>query len=393
MKIVQHIENEQGMVLLTSLMLMVILFILGTTAYLISSNDLKIGGNYKTSKQAFYVAEAGIEHAIGVLKKKKDYTPILDGTDTATSGPGILTKIGSGPKSFADGTYEVLVFDNDDGDSDLTVDADQKVYITSTGTKDGATATIQVLFMANYLPISVDGALSVFGEGPGVTVGGSAEIDGRDHDVPGDVESDDDFACSGSNCAGELNGDPGTAGIYAANEGEPLNPGIYDTEAPQQDVFGTPEVNLDGADRLDAWLAFATTATPDTVFKGDQMFTGKTTYGTRTDPQITVVEGSLEVKAGGTVDGCGILIVNGNLNVVGTLHWEGIILVTSGAELSVDALGTAYLLGAVVAAGAGTVSEVNLTGNASIGYSSEAIDLATQAMGNAHIVSWENQYE
>lgn len=392
MKIVQHIENERGMVLLTSLMLMVILFLLGTTAYLITSNDLKIGGNYKTSKQAFYVAEAGIEHAIGILKKKKEYTPILDGTDTATSGPGILTKIGSDPKSFAGGTYYVRVFDNDDGDSDLTEDADQKVYITSTGTKDGATATIQVLFMANYLPINIDGALAIYGQGPGVSITGSPEIDGWDHAVPGDIESDEDFACSGSNCAGTyLPGEPGTAGIYSAVD---LNPAEYIEEESGQNVFGDPPVKMDGTDKLTDWVAFANTAIPDnTVTVVNGVIAGNNTYGTRTDPQITVIESAAKIKGGGTVDGCGILIVRGCLEIVGTLHWEGIVLVTSEGDLTVDVNGTAWLLGAVVVAGEGASSEVTLKGNPSIKYSSQALDLATQAMGNAHIVSWENQYE
>ena len=396
MKIVQHIENEQGMVLLTSLMLMVILFVLGTTAYLITANDLKIGGNYKTSKQAFYVAEAGIEHAIGILKKRKDYTPILDGTDTATSGPGILTKIGSGPRDLYDangtacGKYEVLVFDNDDGDDDEEVDADQKVYITSTGTKDGATATIQVLFMVNYLPVNVDGALAIYGGGPGVSVIGSADVDGRDHDVPGDIESDDDFACSGSNCAGTLNGEPGTVGIYSATD---LTPAVYTDAGSGQNVFGDPPVKMDGTDKLADWVAFANTAIPDnTVPVVSGVISGNNTYGTRTDPQITVIESSARIKGGGTVDGCGILIVKGNLEIVGTLHWEGIVLVTSEGDLTVDAHGTAWLLGAVVVAGEGASSEVTLKGNPSIKYSSQALDLATQSMGNAHIVSWENQY-
>ncbi|MDD5451651.1 MAG: pilus assembly PilX N-terminal domain-containing protein [Desulfovibrionales bacterium] len=57
-------RDERGIVLITALLFLMVLTILGTTAIVISSTDIKIGGNYKLSKQAFYDAEAGIQYAI-----------------------------------------------------------------------------------------------------------------------------------------------------------------------------------------------------------------------------------------------------------------------------------------------------------------------------------------
>lgn len=57
-------KNEKGIVLITALLFLMALTVLGTTAVMISSTDIKIGGNYKLSKQAFYDAEAGIQCAI-----------------------------------------------------------------------------------------------------------------------------------------------------------------------------------------------------------------------------------------------------------------------------------------------------------------------------------------
>ncbi len=51
------------MVLVTSLIFLAILGILGTTAYLGTTTDLKISANYKTSLQAFYASGAGLEEA------------------------------------------------------------------------------------------------------------------------------------------------------------------------------------------------------------------------------------------------------------------------------------------------------------------------------------------
>jgi len=58
--------NEKGMVLVTVLLLIAVSIILGTTAVMQTSTDLKISTNYKTGKEAFYGADAGVQY---VLKK------------------------------------------------------------------------------------------------------------------------------------------------------------------------------------------------------------------------------------------------------------------------------------------------------------------------------------
>ena len=56
-------NNEKGFVLPLGLMFLAIIAILGTTAVIVTTTDIKIGGNYKTSVQAFYNAEAGLARA------------------------------------------------------------------------------------------------------------------------------------------------------------------------------------------------------------------------------------------------------------------------------------------------------------------------------------------
>ena len=60
--------NEKGMVLVTALLILAVLIVIGTIASMQTSTDVKISGNYKTSMQAFYAAEAGIEEARGRLR-------------------------------------------------------------------------------------------------------------------------------------------------------------------------------------------------------------------------------------------------------------------------------------------------------------------------------------
>jgi len=108
------LNNKRGMVLVTVLLLTAALIILGTTAIMQTSTDLKIGSNYKTSTQAFYDAEAGVQY---VLKK---LAIDLDDSDSTTVDmtadpislnystpngfyftlPTVLTSLGSDQYSF-----------------------------------------------------------------------------------------------------------------------------------------------------------------------------------------------------------------------------------------------------------------------------------------------------
>ena len=62
-------RNEKGMVLITALFFLGILLVVSTTAYLVTTTDLKIGGNYKANTQALYTAESGIAEALARLRE------------------------------------------------------------------------------------------------------------------------------------------------------------------------------------------------------------------------------------------------------------------------------------------------------------------------------------
>ena len=61
----QHkiLNRQSGSVLVVVILIISALVLLGSTAYIMTSTDLNISGNYKLSEQAFYAAEAGISEA------------------------------------------------------------------------------------------------------------------------------------------------------------------------------------------------------------------------------------------------------------------------------------------------------------------------------------------
>lgn len=64
-------SNERGIALITVILLILVLSFIGAAAIVTSTTELQIGGNFKTSVQAFYNAEAGVQFALAQLKNKK----------------------------------------------------------------------------------------------------------------------------------------------------------------------------------------------------------------------------------------------------------------------------------------------------------------------------------
>ena len=81
-------KNEKGMVLPLGLMFLAIISLLGTTAVIVTTTDLKIGTNYKASKQAFYDAEAGVQYVLKQLAIDLDDSD-PDTVDLMTEDPPI----------------------------------------------------------------------------------------------------------------------------------------------------------------------------------------------------------------------------------------------------------------------------------------------------------------
>jgi hypothetical protein len=63
----RHRRREQGFALTVTLLLSVLLVMLGLSAVMVSTTELRIAANHKSAVQAFYVAEAGAQKATGDL--------------------------------------------------------------------------------------------------------------------------------------------------------------------------------------------------------------------------------------------------------------------------------------------------------------------------------------
>lgn len=142
--------DERGMVLSTAMIFLAILGILGTTAIVVTTTDIKIGGNYKTNIQAFYIAEAGIQDGIGRL---------VNGT-ISDSGSESDTGWNSGNTYSTSGFSNSITVQHHVLSGSVVVDSHgNPLYkITSTGTSGNSEKTLEVVVRLTY-PSPFDNAL------------------------------------------------------------------------------------------------------------------------------------------------------------------------------------------------------------------------------------------
>ena len=109
LNIVLKFGNEKGMVLPLGLMFLAIIAILGTTAVIITTTDLKIGTNYKLSEQAFYTAEAGVQEAILRISLANDSTETIAQWGSQVSVNGVTNAYIGDPSGY-DPNWQVKIY-------------------------------------------------------------------------------------------------------------------------------------------------------------------------------------------------------------------------------------------------------------------------------------------
>jgi cytoskeletal protein CcmA (bactofilin family) len=83
---------------------------------------------------------------------------------------------------------------------------------------------------------------------------------------------------------------------------------------------------------------------------------------------VVTVNSGLQVKNNGNVDGCGVMIVNGNFDIQGNVSFRGLIIVKGTLTVT----GSALVYGSVWTEGLA----MDVGGNGQVYYSSQAMQLA-----------------
>ena len=388
------IGNQRGISLLITLLIMSLLLFLSALTIMYVSNNLRYSGAYKSSRKAFETAEAGLEEVRARLRATSAH-PINDsypnytvwktyvGTAARSQQKGLDSSNAlhfrldslQGDLDYVvktehqtDGSGNILYWGdtNSDGIFERTTSSGtnrKNIYlVTSYGYADNSTKTL-IAEMVRMPPVNIPAALYV--NAPATIHGSSSYISGNDscgaNNLNGIVTSQDISTVN-------LNGNPIITGAGGTT------PNISHTNT----VIDLPALvnNLKGSANKQYSVASATQTSTTTPGPGDGW--GTLTPGATTSaPSICSDHNIIYYQATGTgihfsggVSGCGILIVDGNLQLTGSFSWYGLVVATG--SVSFTGGGDKNITGAVMAGGSAESDLVG--GNAHIVYCSSAVN-------------------
>jgi hypothetical protein len=400
--------NHKGLVLPIALLFLGVLALLSTTAMLTTTQDIKIGRNHRASEKAFYCAQAGCEEVRARLGAKAVH-PIIDNHSDQTQwkayiGPVKEKKVKGFDANngmhdrydsiFGDFDFAVQIKHQHDagdnvlywGDSDCdgvnerNSTTGENIYvITSIGSAYGAQKKLEVE-VAKIPDVGVPSALYV--EARSTIQGDTSLILGNDacgtDDKPG-------LATYKKPGAVTLYGNPQ---IKGKGGGTP-NVVYEDTDMDVQRLVDDLKTPSDFSYLVDSESHSATAKPGPGDGWGDPVL-----GATPQDPSTCSASNIVYYDTGGTfvqladgVSGCGILLIDGDLEIHGGFSWYGPILATGSVVFTGG--GDKHVTGALIIGGSAVIGRSG--GSASIVYCSSAIG-GHASDGPLRLLSWKEDF-
>ena len=433
-------SGERGNILIVTLLILFAISIIGMTVASVSTMDLKISGNQRSSIRALFVAEAGLNEAIHRLTIADPTTVTVGGwtgnaaisdsepldpnwtamiyltsPGTAPAGGGSIVTTGTlqDPNgtfleySSSNGTDGVLVIQhkwrdrNGDGTRDqneivrydpLSVPPENFVsgnpveVVTVTGNAGDGSTMIRAEVSKQRAMVRTLGALYV---DRAIKLTGSCAFCGHDHDIDTPVGTPVSKPGAAAGGAGGAGGGGGAgAGMilcdtYHLSSGH--LPGVTSTgdEIKTQgsaDIKGYP-TPVDNSPGNPFYSLTETLGLPQSDVNRILAGADNTKIVSPLDG-ITYIVGNAKINS--NLAGEGLLYVTGDLHASGNFVYKGLIYVEGDVHLT----GSPWILGSMIVRG---TSDFNFSaGNAAILYSSEAITRALDASMPAIMLSWQD---
>ena len=309
-------DDQRGMVLYSSLLILSLLVAVGVGARVMLQSDFKLLANMRASIEAFYVAEAGIEWSKDEIRKNFSHPPILP----------------SRAQSFSSGNFSVS-FLSPTAVTSLVA----RIVVRSTGAVGSSSQVVQAQVTKTY--DLADGAVSLRGSANRVNFAGNPLlISGVDYD-PATGQ-----AVAGSKARPAISvPDEILQGLVEQGLSENQQSGNVGSGGGTSAIAESDFIPASAVVRFADGLCSSAQAVTAFVPSDGMLLLAGQTWGTRTSPQLRCVEGLAgpgdSVNLGGGVTGAGILVVrNADLIVSGSLQWEGLIVVT-GSNVSFKVTG------------------------------------------------------
>lgn len=366
--------SEKGLVMPTVIALIAIITLLGVTAFYTVESQTLAGVRHSDREKALHYAEAGINEYLWHLNDDSQfYGHVFVSGGTSPGHPDYSLNDPTTEHAFQvqdkDGFYRLEIT--------APTTAKPMVTITSIGWPAADPSIRRTIEVKVPRPVVLEPPAAVYLGGGEVDIefsGNAFKIDGNDSSTP-----------AGPPVWG-IAVEPGTILDVDINKNQEDN--ITGLSGTTPNIGVVPESEqLDLAALAEQYIKLA-----DREILEDYELAGSTTWGTPCNPEVTYVAGDLEMK--GNSSGAGVLIVKDGLEMGGNSGWNGIIIVL-GEEMETGAsdygslAGNPEIHGALLIKGGGDPeSELDVRGNITIRYSSQAISMVSENIVPMTVSSW-----
>ena len=335
----RRLRERRGMALMITLASIVILLVLSSGAMMGSLQDFRAGRNTLVEQRAFAVAEYGLNSEVSNWERGRNLPP---------------------PRGMAFGAIDsssVFVAQGDTAYVKVTRLNDNTFWVVSTGRASMGTAQLEsqrrtsMLVRIAYPTIRPGGAIVTAG---GINMRGSAEVDGRDNDPSGwtqctSIAKNDTLGIAVApgqtvniQKPGNLTGSP-SGWAYDAAAADSNTYVRYGTES-WNSLVANADIRLGSNAYAPEPIGTSSTCDEGVLTNWGEPNRGSgSVVGCQDYFPIIYIDGDATINGNGR--GQGILLVNGNIRINGTMDWYGLIV----ARNDIDAgNGTANVYGSVM---------------------------------------------
>jgi len=409
------IKDESGFAIILALVVMAAMTAIGIAVLVTSTTDMMIARNTKEAKTAFFLADTGIEEAIGridlnegagrfmgetiaeKITREAGSTTTFSAAAFSSDSVGDLNLSGLGGRydvtlayatesgaTWCDGdgcNGEIILYCTDFGFSGLGVPSNctnalpvYQIDSTGTTTASGTTASVRAHVAGSTLNVVPPGDSILFTEGGIYIQTGKT--------VTGNVASTD---AQVANCSGVCTDISANAAITGWNEGD------------MEDYLGIsissigPYADLTYSQSGSGVVSYDTSAWGSPC-NGTDTGAVETTHICGNESKLIYIDnaGAGDAKLNSNSTGRGIVVVTGDLDMSGGLVWEGVIYVMG--ELRVT--GSAIVYGTIMVQGdndTGTTQDTYVNGNLEV-YGSIPVALSVaENIGIPKFLRWSRQ--
>jgi Tfp pilus assembly protein PilX len=372
-----------------ALLVLLAILTLGVAGLSAASFGLTLANNYRTGIQAMQAAESGIVHALGVINANGGITTFGD----ATSNTGAYdwttfscrTSCWSTPTSTMPGysniSYTITPSSDPDRDPGGT-NSGMRMLLTSAGQAPGESQRTLKAHLGLVGPFTC-GAIDLPSTGIDSTFNGNSFlVNGTDYDPTTGLPATNGMAPTlGISTRTQADAD----GIVTALGNSGIDNVVGMAVGPNMPSVGTctgPDVNRVRDEIVPNILNLPCATASPSCLATNPALNGNDTFGTMASPQITHYTGDLTIPQHGTMQGAGVLIVDGGLTINGDVDFTGLIIVRGTTQFDTDLSGHARIYGAVWT----TNLQLTVAGNAQALYSSQALSMVNSVLGQNQVL-------